>query len=105
LHSLRSAGDSFGAGAEKAVRAVSPVVSALSGKRSAVEVVSLDCPRDLVRRVTDTLDEPEEGLKRLFESKDDRDAALKLRSTLLSLRNKHPFVYNYREEWLMMVTI
>lgn len=93
---------------EKSMRAVAPVIAALTGSgtnKKTVEVVSLDVSRELVRRVSDTLEDPEETIKRLCESRDDRDAALKLRRTLLALRNKYPFVFNYRDGWIMMVNI
>jgi hypothetical protein len=82
---------------EKAVRAMSPLLATMSGT-APIEVIAHDMSRDLLRRVMDTLSEGDDSFKKLVDSRDDRNAATKMRTLLRGLREKSfAFLYHYKE--------
>jgi len=92
---------------DKAVRALSPLLSTVAGNEP-VEVVAHDLPVALLRRVKDTLSENEEVFRRTMEDHQyDREAATKMRELLRTLKEKRSnnfaFLFNYRDSQIELL--
>jgi hypothetical protein len=91
---------------EKAVRAMAPVISSVSGPK-AIEVVAHDLGKELLQKIVSTLHEGEDIFKKQISSSNDREIASKLRSLLKGFKDKRPycFLFNYRDRTMDLVSL
>lgn len=91
---------------EKAVRAMAPVLASFSGPKP-IEVIAHDLSLELARRIIDRLSDTDDAFRKCIDSRDEREAAMKMRTLLRGLRDKKSFafLYNYREGWIELACL